>query len=140
MYKSLTKMFIIDSKIVIFVYDITQRTSFQELDFWIKAAKDPLGDAPIYAIFGNKKDLYLNEQVEEEEGKSKADEIGAYFRLTSGKSERENLNQYINELVEMYDIKYGQNIGGKKGNYMNSFSLQNDKKNKNKQKGGCCNK
>ncbi len=140
MYKSLTKMFIIDSKIVIFVYDITQRTSFQELDFWIKAAKDPLGDAPIYAIFGNKKDLYLNEQVEEEEGKSKADEIGAYFRLTSGKSERENLNQYINELVELYDKKYGQNIGGKKGNYMNSFSLQNDKKNKNKQKVGCCNK
>ena len=29
------------------------------------------------------------------------------------------------------DKKYGQNIGGKKGNYMNSFSLQNDKKNKN---------
>ena len=42
MYKSLTKMFIIDSKIVIFVYDITQKSSFEELDFWINTAKENL--------------------------------------------------------------------------------------------------
>ena len=31
-FKSLTKLFIVDSKIVIFVYDITQKKSFEELD------------------------------------------------------------------------------------------------------------
>ena len=32
LYKSLTKIFIVDSKIVIFVYDITHEDSFEELD------------------------------------------------------------------------------------------------------------
>ena len=35
-YRSLTKLFLVDSKIVIFVYDITQKSTFEELDFWIK--------------------------------------------------------------------------------------------------------
>ena len=35
-YHSLTKIFIKDSKLVFFVYDITSRKSFEKLDFWYK--------------------------------------------------------------------------------------------------------
>ena len=70
-FKSLTKIFIVDSKIVIFVYDITQKKSFEELDYWVKLTKEALGEYPVYALFGNKKDLYLDEEVDEEEGKKK---------------------------------------------------------------------
>ena len=56
MYKSLTKIFLVNSKIVIFVYDITQKSSFEELDFWINTAKENLDNSAIYAIFANKKD------------------------------------------------------------------------------------
>ena len=55
-YRSLTKLFLVDSKIVIFVYDITQKSSFEELDFWINTAKENLDNTAIYAIFANKKD------------------------------------------------------------------------------------
>ena len=72
MYKSLTRLFIVDSKIVIFVYDITQIKSFEELDYWVKTVKDILGESPTYALFGNKKDLYLTEQVDENEAKKKS--------------------------------------------------------------------
>ena len=139
MYKSLTKLFIVDSKIVVFVYDITQKKSFVELDYWIQTAKEALGDEPVYAIFGNKKDLFLNEQVEESDGKKKAEEIGAIFKLTSAKCERENLNEYIIELVKEYIKKI------KKGNKPdNEEPLQkkehfNLKNNENEQKKkGCC--
>ena len=139
MYKSLTKLFLVDSKIVIFVYDITSKKSFEELDYWVITAKETLGNSPVYALFGNKKDLYLNEQVEENDGKKKADEIGAIFRLTSAKCERESLNEYINELVKEYLIK---NNGGEFGTDINSnreesFALK-FKENKNKKKKGCC--
>ena len=35
-YRSLTKIFVKESKIVIFVYDITNRNSFDSLPFWKK--------------------------------------------------------------------------------------------------------
>ena len=43
-FRSLTKIFIKDSKIVIFVYDITNKRSFEELNFWFKTIHDVLGD------------------------------------------------------------------------------------------------
>ena len=81
-YRSLTKLFLVDSKIVIFVYDITQKSTFEELDFWIKTAKDNLGDTPIYAIFGNKKDLYIDKQVEEKKEKKKEKKLKDYLKKT----------------------------------------------------------
>ena len=142
MYKSLTRLFIVDSKIVIFVYDITQIKSFEELDYWVKTVKDILGESPTYALFGNKKDLYLTEQVDENEAKKKAEEIGAFFRLTSAKCERENINIYLTELVNEYIKKNGKT--GKLGknakdnkNREESFALRNKPE---KQKKGCCDK
>ena len=142
MYKSLTKLFIVDSKIVIFVYDITSKRSFEELDFWVNTAKETLGENPVYGLFGNKKDLYLNEQVEESDGEKKANEIGAIFKLTSAKCERENLNEYIIELVSEYikRINKIKNTGDETSNKDDFFSLKNDDdNNNNNKKKGCCN-
>ena len=136
-YRSLTKIFIVFSKIVIFVYDITQRKSFEDLDFWVETVKESLGDSPIYALFGNKKDLYLNEQVEESEGAKKANEIGAIFRLTSAKSERENLNEYLEELIKMYvkKIQNSEKDNNETTHREQTFALQFNKK---KKKSSCC--
>ena len=135
-YRSLIKLFLVDSKIVIFVYDITQKSTFEELDFWIKTAKDNLGDTPIYALFGNKKDLYVNEQVEEEEGLKKAEELGVYFKLTSAKTERDNISNYIVELMEQYIKKYGKSNIEEQSHREVSFSLQY--KDKGRKKASCC--
>ena len=138
-FKSLTKLFIVDSKVVIFVYDITQKKSFEEIDYWTKTTKEALGNYPVYALFGNKKDLYLEEEVSEDEGNKKAEEIGAYFRLTSAKTERENINHYIEELVGMFVKKNKKNEKSEIAHREESFTLQyyNDKKTK---KNKCCEK
>ena len=135
MYKSLTKLFLVDSKIVIFVYDITKKSSFDDLDFWINTVKDNLGDTPIYAIFGNKKDLFLHEEIEEGEGLKKAEELGAYFRLTSAKNERQSINKYLIDLTEQYIKKFGKNNSEEQIHRDFSFALQSEDKSKKKP---CC--
>ena len=136
-YKSLTKIFIKDSKIVIFVYDITTQKSFEEIDYWVKTVKEILEEAPVYGLFGNKKDLYADEAVDEDTGRSKADEIGAIFKLTSAKTERGRINDYMKELLEEYlkrngGIKVGR-VRGKTIDNSNSHTINNKKK-----KAKCC--
>ena len=109
-YRSLTKIFIKDSKIVIFVYDITTMASFEEVDYWVNTVKEILGDIPIYALAGNKKDLFIKEEVEEDLGREKAEKIGALFKLTSAKTERNQINDFLKELLEAYIKKSGGNV------------------------------
>lgn len=110
-FRSLTKIFIKDSKIVIFVYDITTKESFEEIDFWYKTVKEILGDTPVYGLAGNKKDLYNEEQVSIEQGENKGKEIGARFKLTSAKTEVPGINDFLDKLLEDFIVKNGGNIG-----------------------------
>jgi len=58
-YRSINKIFIRDSKIILIVYSIDNRKSFNEVDFWIKYVKENLKDDKyIIALVANKNDLY----------------------------------------------------------------------------------
>ena len=136
-YRSLTKIFINDSKIVIFVYDITTRTSFEEIDFWVRSVKEILGNNPVFGLAGNKKDLFQNEEVSEEEGEKKAEEIGALFKLTSAKTGQVGINEFMQSLLEEYIKKIGINTEEnieKVRTVESSFNLIVKKKKKHK----CC--
>ena len=128
-YRSLNKIFINDSKIVIIVYDITTKESFQEVDYWTKTVKEILGDSPIYGLVGNKKDLYTKEQVDEETGRNKAKEINAIFKLTSAKNERGAINEYIKELLENYLKKHGEVVKKEKSIDVSIESFSREKTN-----------
>ena len=139
-FHSLNKIFLNGAKIVILVYDITNKNSFLELDYWISIVEDILGDEPLLAIFGNKNDLFLNEQVEEDEARKKAEDINAYFRLTSAKCDRDKINQYLEELIEKYLSVKNNNIERKSIENKHgekSFELNNQKTKNNKKK-KCC--
>ena len=101
-YRSLTKIFLKDSKIVIFVYDITNRVSFDSLQFWKKIIDDVLGSTPIIGVVGNKKDLYFDEKVKEEEAEKYANSIGAKFLVTSAKDDPKSFSNFVEQLTEEY--------------------------------------
>ena len=109
-YRSLTKIFVKDSRIVIFVYDITTKASFEEIDYWVTTVKEILGEGPVYGLIGNKKDLFIKEEIDEDTGRNKANEIGAIFKLTSAKTERAAINDYMNELLQEFLRRNGENI------------------------------
>ena len=99
-YKSITKIFLKKSKIVIFVYDITSRKSFDDLREWIQMAKDVIENEYISAIIGNKMDLYQNEQVKEEEARKYAEQNGMLFQLVSAKEDPKGFTLLLKDLIE----------------------------------------
>jgi small GTP-binding protein len=130
-YRALTKIFIKGSKIVIFVYAIDNKKSFDELkNYWINMTKDILGEETIYGIVGNKTDLYLNEEVKESEASEYAESLGMKFKTVSAKSEPGGFVQYLNELFDDYLEKNPDKTRSK--------SLLIDKNNLKKQKKNCC--
>ncbi len=130
-FRSLTKIFIKDSKIVLLVYDITRLNSFKELDFWYKMIRDILGDDIIVGVCGNKQDLFAREQVKEETGRKYAEERNISFKLTSAKNPL-SFNKFLDELVKQYTEKFG---GEKKKENKEKINLSGDKKNDKKK---CC--
>ena len=98
-FHSLTKLFIKESRIVLFVYDITDKNSFTEIKSWVKIVKEVLDDKFVMGLAGNKKDLFLKEVINEVKGKEKAKEIGAIFKLTSAK-EGEGIHELMESLLK----------------------------------------
>ena len=100
--KSLTKLFFKNAKIVILVYDITSKQSFKNLENWINDCKEVLGNTFVIGICGNKTDLYLNEQVSEDECREYAEKLGCRWSLTSAKTDKVGFPKFLEELVEDY--------------------------------------
>ena len=122
-YRSLTKMFFNDSQIVILVYDISVKKTFEQLNFWYDQVVESLGKNKfMLAIVGNKKDLFKEEQVKEE-GKKFAEEKNAKFILSSAKSDPLSFNQFLDSIFGEYiennkdflDKQKGSGLNNKKG-------------------------
>jgi len=102
-YRSLTNMFFNDSKIIILVYDITDKKTFEQLTYWYNQVETLVDEQNIIlAIVGNKKDLYDHEQVTEDQGKKFAKEKNAKFKLSSAKEDPLNFNEFLEELFKEF--------------------------------------
>ena len=136
-YRALTKIFYQDSKIVILVYDITNKNSFNELkNYWYEKVKENSSNDVIFAIAANKCDLYENEQVEKTEGEKFAKEIGAIFHETSALN-----SNGINELFNDIAMKFASpsvSDKNKEENNKDNNRLVLQSNNKNVKKGTKC--
>lgn len=106
-YHSLTKIFLNEAKIAFIVYSIDDINSYKKVDFWYDLVKESCGDVLI-ALIGNKKDLYEQEEVNEEEAIQKAKSLNVEFGLTSALEEDTGFDEIIDKMVK----KYVQKIGG----------------------------
>ena len=86
-YRSMAKLFYQDAKIIIFVYDVTSKSSFDELiNYWIPEVQNTINTKEvIFGLVANKSDLYEIECITTEQGIKLADEINAIFQKTSAK-------------------------------------------------------
>ena len=129
-YRALTKMFFKDSKIIILVYDITSEKSFKELEYWYNQVVNELGKEGYYlAIVGNKKDLYNQEKIKEDQGKKFAESKKAKFKLTSAKDDPLSFNSLLEQMFKEF-------IDNNK-DYLNNIK-KTAITNKGKKKGKCC--
>ena len=101
-YRALGRHFYKDSYVIILVYDITNRESFENLKIiWYKDLLKYNEKYTILAVVGNKNDLYEIEKVSEDEGRNYAKEINAIFMLVSAKN-GDNINNLFNDIVNLY--------------------------------------
>ena len=107
-YRSLARIFYKDAKVIVFVYDITNKKTFEEIkNYWLPQTKDNCENNVIYALVGNKNDLYEKEEVNEIDAINYAKEINAVFTTASALS-----NVGINSLF----LFFGQKLINKDNN------------------------
>ena len=84
-YRSINKLFYKDANIVIFVYDITNNKSFEEIkNYWFEQVKENCDlNKIILGVAANKCDLFNKEEVKEDDGKEFANRINGAFQSTS---------------------------------------------------------
>ena len=132
-YDSLTKIFTKNANIVILVYSIIDKKSFQSLNKWLNLVKEINGeDGYALGIAANKADLYKQSVVSDSQGQDYAKKVKGIWKSTSAKMEDRGIEELINELLEIY-LKIQTN-----SNNQENIKLNNNKGNKNKKSGGCC--
>ena len=99
-YRSLNNIFIKDSRICIFVYDVSNPKSLEGLSYWVKSAKEILENKAIYGLVGNKIDL--EQKINQEEGEKCAKDIDAFFLQCSAKNDKGNFEEFIIKLVNEF--------------------------------------
>ena len=62
-FRDLTKIFINGTKICLFVYDITNKNSFEQLSYWLEQAKQIADKDVVFGMAGNKNDLIIRQQI-----------------------------------------------------------------------------
>ena len=124
-FRSINKIFMKSSDIVILVYDITDRKSFEELDFWYNDVIQNIGNNIVIGIAANKTDLIEDESVHSNEGNKYAEKIGAIFKETTATT-----HEAIEELIEELSHKFIEKKKNKeqKGNIKVNYNYQNKKK------------
>ena len=141
-YRALAKNFYLNAAIGVLVYDIKRQSSFDSIkNYWYDQLKESGEENMIFAVVGNKCDLFNEEEVDEEEAKKFAKSIGAIFKLTSCK-ESIGIDELFSECGKRYlevnklignEVKVKKDSGNIK---LGGTNATNNVNNNNKKK--CC--
>ena len=99
-FKSITINYYRSSHGFIYVYDITSKESFENLDMWINLTNENCGTNAINFLVGNKSDLEKEREVTKEEGEEFAKKYDLIFIETSAKN-----NDNVGKLFEFFTYK-----------------------------------
>ncbi len=133
-FRSITKNYYASSQGLLFIYDITKRETFENLDEWFKNVKDDLGIDNNYLIFliGNKLDLAEekteNRQVTLEEAENKCKENGIVW---GGECSAKNFSEEeFKDMIKKFSEQIFQKVGyiSNKGEIVNNSSFDKGKK------------
>ena len=132
-FRSLSKLFFKDTKIVVLVYSIIDKKTFVSLDYWLNLFKETIGEDVVLGVAANKSDLFLEQEVDEQTGAEFAQKHEAIFEMISAKENKLGLDNYINKLVSEY-LKRNSNLTRHK----NSLKLLQLNGGESELKAGCC--
>ena len=138
-FRSLSKLFFNDTKIVVLVYSIDNKKSFENLSYWYNLYTEQLVvEDTILGVVANKSDLFDIQDVSDEEGREYAKKNGAIFGLISAKANKQGIDLYIHKLIEAYLNKINKNNNNNNKDNKGIKLNQSNNRNNNNQKSSCC--
>ena len=146
-YKSITSAYYKGSKGALVVYDITRKSTFENIDKWIDELKINGSEEVLIMLVGNKSDLEDKREVPTEEVAKKAEQMNIAFCETSalqGKNIEHAFDSLIDEIakkVEIEKVDEKKVISESKAITLNTEEVkknEKDNKNKNKNNQKCC--
>lgn len=100
-YQSISRTYYQDVEVAIIVYDVTNRESFDNINFWLKQLKENNGGEIVTVIAGNKCDMAEKEVVTEEEERELAESRYALHFRTSAKDGTNITNMFMRICAEL---------------------------------------
>ena len=156
-FRSLIPMYIREAQIILLIYDISNRESFDSMPKWIQQILDVKNAEAVFVLIGNKIDLENERKVTFEEGKKFAEENNFIFQEVSAKNGNnfEKLfeiqifeavyNKFKNEFDKRENMEYDGQANNETKDYTNNESsnykvkLESNNKTDNvKKKKKCC--
>ena len=139
-YRSITSSYFKGSHGCFIVYDITNETSFEDVNKWYEQAQKESSKEVSIILVGNKCDLENERKVSKEKGEEKARALNCPFFETSALSKL-NIDDIFNEMVNnIFD-----RTGGPKNDDDDDIEIVNEndkavslKTEQPEQKKGCC--
>ena len=128
-FRNVTKSYFQSSHGLLVVYDITDKESFEKINFWIENIKNNAPENAKLILVGNKCDLANERKVTIEDGENKARKYNIKFFESSAK-DGTNVNELFFYLAN--EIYQDEKTKGKD----NKKTMQLDSKKKGKK--GCC--
>ena len=139
-YKSITSSYYKGSHGCFIVYDITNESSFENVDKWYQQAQKEASKDVSIILVGNKCDLEEQRKVSKEKGEEKAKQFNIPFFETSALS-KIKIDDIFNEMVN----NIFERTGGPKNDDDDDIEIINENDNKaislnsqEQQKKGCC--
>jgi Ras-related protein Rab-6A len=128
-FRSVNKIFMKKAEIVLLVYDITNRKSFDELEFWYEQVIENCSDSiVVIAIAANKSDLYEEQNVDFDEGKEFAKKKSINIIEETSSLDFENIDSLFNKiLLEYIDKKYSNDSIDNDNNNQNEINKDENK-------------
>ena len=143
-FRSLIPMYTRDANIILLVYDIACKESFEHLPEWLNDLSNVKLDDVIFALVGNKNDLEDKRLVSTEEGEKFAQEHNYIFHEISAKTADGFDELFYKKLFDAMKVKF--NLGSTTSEPEkveeekdNKFNIENEEPKKEvKTKKGCC--
>jgi len=132
-FQSLTQTYVKNAQIILLVYSIIDKKSFEDLNTWLEIVKDKNGSKGYsLGIAANKCDLYEEVEVSEKKGEEFAKKANAVWKLTSAKEQNKGLDELMDELLKNY-IELEE-----KNSNINDATIKLNSTTFSERKKGCC--
>jgi small GTP-binding protein len=140
-FRNLTKNYYSDIQGAIIVYDINNKESFQQVDFWYKDLQDNAPKNVLIMLIGNKTDIRNEQSVSWVEGKNYGDlkKINCFYEVSAKNGNNVELafSEFTRKLVEKEIEDEKKNEFEKNNKDSNTIDLEKNIKKKYEKK-NCC--